>query len=160
MSRVLRNAPTAEPAFGNGGKAFVDDWMAELMDQARAEAFEAGRREGFEAGRSDVEGAVGRIDAAFRNAIRDLARYRAEAVGETIDAALEVAAFVVGKAPVDDPSALAGRIGDAIGSLDDDELAVAVHPGDWDSLSTMVRLPAGVSLERDPSLRPGEARIT
>lgn len=159
MSKVLRNASTVEPAYGNDGKAFVDDWMAELLDQARAEAFEAGRREGFESGRADVEGAVARIDGALRNAIRDLARYRAEAVAETIDAALQVAEFVIGEAPVDGGSALAARIGEAVDALDDEHLTVAVHPGDWDAVSGMIRLPAGVSIERDPSLRPGEARI-
>lgn len=159
LNRVLRNAPVAEPAFGNGGRAFVDDWMAELLDQARAEAFEAGRREGFAAGRTDVEGAIARIDEAVRNAIRDLARIRAEAVAETVDAALQVATFVVGELPFDDGAALSARIRAAIDSLDDEDLEVAVHPNDWDSVAAMVRLPNGVSMERDPSLRPGEARI-
>lgn len=161
MNRVIRNASVAAapPAFGRGGLQFVDDATADLLEQARAEAFEAGRREGFAAGRADMDGAISRIDTALRTAVADLNDYRARAVDETIDAALEVAAFVVGQLPEDKGGAIAGRIHDALTGLDDDDLVVAIHPQDWDAVSELVRLPAGVTMQRDPSLRPGEARI-
>ena len=162
MNRVIRNAAVAAapPAFGRGGLQFVDDATAELVEQVRAEAFEAGRREGFTAGRADMEGAISRVDAALRNAVRDLERYRQQAVSETIDAALEVAAFVVGRLPADEATAIASRIQDVLADLDDEDMVVAIHPQDWDAVSALVRLPNGVSMERDPSLRPGEARVS
>ena len=162
MNRVIRNASVAAapPAFGRGGLQFVDGATADLLEQARAEAFEAGRREGFAAGLADMEGAISRVDAALRTAVSDLNDYRAQAVNETIDAALEVAAFVVGQLPEDKGGAIASRIHDALTGLDDEDLVVAIHPQDWDAVSELVRLPAGVTMQRDPSLRPGEARIT
>jgi flagellar biosynthesis/type III secretory pathway protein FliH len=162
LNRVIRNASvtSATPAFGRGGLQFVDDATAELVEQTRAEAFEAGRREGFAAGRADMEGAISRVDSALHNAVRDLAAFRAQAVGETIDAALEVAAFVVGQLPADETNAMIARINDAIRDLDDEDMVIAIHPQDWDAVSEQVRLPNGVTLQRDPSLRPGEARVT
>ena len=164
MNRVIRNAAVAAapPAFGNGngGLRFVDDATAQLIEEARAEAFAAGRREGVAAGRAEMEGAVARVDAALNKAVRDLNEYRQRAVTETLDAALEVAAFVIGRLPADEGAAIAGRIQDALVALDDEDMVVAVHPQDWGAVGEMVRLPNGVTIERDPSLRPGEARVS
>ena len=161
MNRVIRNAAVATPpAFGRGGLQFVDDATVELVEQVRAEAFEAGRKEGFTAGRAAMEGAISRVDDALRTAVRNLEDHRLRAVNETIDAALEVAAFIVGELPPDDATATASRIEDALRSLDDEDMVVAIHPQDWDAVSDRVRLPNGVTMERDPSLRPGEARVS
>ena len=164
MNRVIRNAAatTTPPAFGNGngGLRFVDDATAELIEQARAEAFEAGRREGFAAGRADMEGAISRVEIALQNAVRELNEYRQAAVGETLEAALEIATFVVGQLPPDEGAAIAARIQDALVGLDDEDMVVAIHPQDWDAVSELVRLPNRVSMQRDPSLRPGEARVS
>ena len=107
-----------------------------------------------------MEGAVSRVDAALRAAVQGLEDYRSRAVAETLDAALEVATFVVGELPPDEGGALARRIQDAVTSLDDEEMVVAIHPQDWDAVSERVRLPNGMRMERDPALRPGEARIS
>ena len=164
MNRVIRNAAVAAtpPAFGNGngGLRFVDDATAELIEAARAEAFAAGRREGVAAGRAEMEGAIARVDAALRTAVQGLEDYRARAVAETLDAALEVAAFVVGELPPDDGAPLARRIQEAVASLDDEDMVVTIHPQDWDAVSELVRLPNGIAMQRDPALRPGEARIS
>jgi flagellar biosynthesis/type III secretory pathway protein FliH len=164
LNRVIRNAAVAAapPAFGNGngGLRFVDDSTAQLIEEARAEAFAAGRREGVAAGRAEMEGAIARVEVALRAAVQNLNEYRAQAVTETLDAALEVAAFVVGELPPDEGTSLARRIEDAIAGLDDEDMVVAIHPQDWDSVSEIVRLPSGITMERDPSLRPGEARIS
>ncbi|MCP4309134.1 MAG: hypothetical protein GY926_16375 [bacterium] len=161
MSRVIRNAAVTAtaPAFSRGGLQFVDDSTADLIEQARAEAFAEGRSEGFAAGRSDMDGAISRIDSALRIAVTELTQIRHEAVNETIEAAFDVAAFVIGQAPADDGEAVAARIDEAITALDEETMTIAIHPQDWDAVSSKVRLPNGVSMERDPSLRPGEARI-
>jgi len=164
LNRVIRSAAVAAapPAFGNGngGLRFVDDATAQLIEEARAEAFAAGRGEGVAAGRAEMEGAIARVEAALHAAVQDLNDYRARAVAETLDAALEVAEFVVGMLPPDEGAALARRIEDAVAGLDDEDMVVAIHPQDWDSVRESVRLPNGMTMERDPSLRPGEARIS
>jgi flagellar biosynthesis/type III secretory pathway protein FliH len=160
LNRVIRNASvTAPPAFGSAGLEFVDASTADLIERVRAEAFEAGRREGYAAGAAEMKGTVARVDGALRDAVRRLAEHRAADVMQTLDIALEIAEFVVGELPPDQGQALARRIADAVSSLDDEDIIVAIHPQDWDAVSQSVRLPNGVTMQRDPSLRPGEARI-
>jgi flagellar assembly protein FliH len=161
LNRVIHGAPaaTAPPAFGAAGPQFVDEWVTELLEEARAEGFAAGRREGFAAGREDMAGAADRIESAIGRAVTDLKRHREEAAAELVEAALAVAEFVLGHAPHDGGEAIAARIPQALADLDDEGLVIAVHPGDWDAVSAAVQLPAAATLTRDPSLRPGEARI-
>lgn len=162
MNRVIRNAAvtTAPKVYGHGAPVLVDDYMTDLLEQARAEAFEAGRREGFAAGRADMAGAAERVQAAVGSAVAELVQMRSSAVADAIDSAIEIAEFVLGRSAHDDGAALAMRIQDALPLLDEEHLTVVVHPQDWDTVCSAVRLPNGVTMERDPSLRPGEARIS
>ena len=162
MNRVIRNASlaAAPQAFGPAAPVLVDDYMLQVIDKARAEAFEAGRREGFAAGRAEITEAAGRIEAALSVATADLVQMRTECVRSAVDVGLDVAEFVLGRAPHDDGANLAPRIAAALNDLDDEELAITVHPEDWDAISAAVRLPNGVTMEPDPALRPGEARIS
>lgn len=160
MNRVIRNAAVSTtPAFEGPGRRFVDSATAELVEMVRAEAFEAGRREGYAAGRSEMESAIARVDGALRDAVGQLGELRARDIDQTIAVALEVAEFVVGQLPPDEGGALASRVREAIGKLDDEAVVIAVHPQDWDAVGAHVVLPSGVTMQRDPSLRPGEARI-
>lgn len=162
MNRVIRNATvaTAPQVYGHGAPVLIDAYMSELLEQARAEGFEAGRREGFEAGRADMAGAAARVEAAVGGAVADLVGMRAAAVTEAIESGVAIAEFVLGRTPHDDGAALAARVSEVLRLLDDEELTVVIHPQDWDAVSSAVRLPNGVTMERDPSLRPGEARIS
>jgi flagellar biosynthesis/type III secretory pathway protein FliH len=137
----------------------VDDYMADLIEQARAEAFEAGRREGFAAGQADMIGAADRVHKAIAGAAAELIQMRNRCVADAIDAGFTIAEFVLGREPHDGGASLAPRIESALQRIDEEELLIAIHPQDWDAVSAAVRLPNGVSIERDPSLRPGEARI-
>jgi flagellar biosynthesis/type III secretory pathway protein FliH len=160
LNRVIRNPSVAvAPAYGVEGRQFVDGATAELLETVRAEAFEAGRREGFAAGRSDMEGAIARVSSAVQDAVASLRALRSADIDQTIAVALEIAEFVVGQLPPDEGGALGARIRDAIANLDDEDIVVAVHPQDWDTVSSAVSLPPGVTMDRDPTLRPGEARI-
>ncbi len=162
MNRVIRNAAiaTAPRAYGQGAPVLVDDYMAELIEQTRAEAFEAGRREGFAAGQADMASTADRVQNAIAGAASDLVRMRAECVKDAIDTGFDVAEFVLSRTPHDDGESLIPRIESALHDLDEEELAVVIHPQDWDVVSSAVRLPNGVTIDRDPSLRPGEARIS
>ena len=162
LNRVIRNATLAEApqAYGHGAPVLVDEYMAEMIEQARAEAFAAGRSEGFAAGRQDMAGAVERVEHAMANAVAELVHMRMASVHDAVDTAIEVAEFVLGRTPHDDGDSLVPRVEAALQQLDDEELTIAIHPQDWDAISTTVRLPNGVTVARDPGLRPGEARIT
>ncbi|MDJ0924467.1 MAG: FliH/SctL family protein [Acidimicrobiia bacterium] len=161
MNRVIRNAAiaTSPRAYGHGAPVLIDDSMADIIEKARAEAFEAGRREGFAAGQADMAGAAERVQTALANAATDLVRMRSACVEDAIDAAFDVAEFVLGRTPHDDGASLGPRIAEALQAIDDEEIVIAVHPQDWEAVGSAIRLPNGVSIERDPSLRPGEARI-
>jgi flagellar biosynthesis/type III secretory pathway protein FliH len=137
----------------------VDDYMADLIEQARAEAFQAGLREGFAAGQADMAAAAEQVHTAISAAASDLVRMRKECVADAIDTGFAVAEFVLGREPHDGGDSLVPRIESALRDIDEEELVVAIHPQDWDAVGSAVRLPNGVSIERDPSLQPGEARI-
>ena len=158
MSRVIRNPQLGAPQlFGDSQPRFVDQDLAALIEEARAEAFEHGRREGFAAGREAVQDAVARLERALQAASTEAARIADSAVGDTLDAALAVAEFVVGALPEATRDHLALRLTDALEALDDPEVTVRVNPSDWDSVAAGMHVPVGVSIERDPTIRPGEA---
>lgn len=162
MNRVIRNTSLANApqAFGPGAPVLIDDYMSQIIEQARAEGFEAGRREGFAAGQAETAAAAARIEAALVGATADLVQMRTDCVSEAVAAGFEVAEFILGRAPHDGGETLAARIEAALKDLDDEELVVTVHPQDWDVVKAAVRLPNGVTIEQDSSLRPGESRIS
>lgn len=161
MSRVIRTAQIGAPTelFAGDVARFYDDEARAAIDVEVAQAFEAGRREGFVAGRDDTLAAVHRLESALAAAVSEATRLRAAAVDETIAAALHVAEFVLGTAVVDASGPLAERIAAAVADIDDVTAVVYVNPSDWDVIAPVVQLPHGVTIERDPSIRPGEAAI-
>jgi flagellar biosynthesis/type III secretory pathway protein FliH len=162
LSRVIRtpDVATATELFAGSEPRFYDDDVRASIDAEIARAFEAGRREGFTAGRADTVGAVQRLERALAAALMDASRLRDAAVDDTLTAALQVAEYVVGAAVVDAAGPLAERINTAATLVDDHQATVYVSPSDWDVVAPILTLPAGMRVERDPSIRPGEARIT
>jgi flagellar biosynthesis/type III secretory pathway protein FliH len=161
LNRVIRTPELAAPTelFSGSEPRFFDESAQAVIDQEIARAFEAGRREGFAAGRSETIDAARRVEAAIAAALDEAARLRDAAVDETIESALAVAEFVLGAAVVDARGPLADRICSALADIDDAAATVFVSPVDWDAIAPLVQVPPGVTIERDPSLRPGDARI-
>ncbi|MCP3977327.1 MAG: hypothetical protein GY720_22790 [bacterium] len=161
MNRVIRDAQVgATPAFfGNSDTRFVDGEVAEIIRSAEAAAYQRGRHDGAATARSEMATTAQRIESALRTAAVEAHNMRAAVVTEALEAALTVAEYVMGVRPVADPTALANRIQEAIAGLDDEAIVVSVHPGDWDAVSAIVQLPLHISIDRDPTLQPGEARL-
>ena len=145
--------------FGGDEPRFYDEDARAAIDAEVARAFEAGRREGFAAGRQETISAVQRLESALAAALTEAARLRTSAVDDTLGAALAVAEYVLGTAVVDATGPLAERIMAAAADIDDETATLFVNPSDWDVIAPIVHLPHGVSVERDPAIRPGEARI-
>ena len=100
-----------------------------------------------------------RFEAAIQRAIAQATQLRAEVVTESIEAGLAVAEYVTGLPRPTDGTALANRIQQAIASLDDERIVIGVNSEDWALVADSIQLPANVTLDRDPSLQPGEARV-
>ena len=160
MNRVIRaSALATEPVSLDAGTTrFIDGELAEIMEQVRAQAFEEGRRTGAADARSDLSQIAQRIDTAIQNAVAGANQLRAAVITEALEAGLAVAEFITGNT-VTDPTALAARIREALAGLDDETIVVGINPQDWQAVSDAVRLPPNVTIDSDPTLGPGEARI-
>jgi flagellar biosynthesis/type III secretory pathway protein FliH len=145
--------------FGGDEPRFYDEDARAAIDGEVSRAFEAGRREGFAAGRQETISAVQRLESALAAALAEAARLRNGAVDDTLRAALAVAEYVLGTAVVDATGPLAERIMVAAAEIDDETASLYVNPSDWDVIAPIVQLPHGFTVERDPGIRPGEARI-
>ncbi len=161
MSRIIRTPQLTAPAelFSGDEPRFYDEAARAAIDAEVARAFEAGRREGFAAGRQETISAVQRLESALAAALGEAARLRTAAVDDTVQAALAIAEYVLGTAVVDATGPLAERIMSAATEIDDETATLSVNPSDWDVIAPIVQLPHGFTVERDPAIRPGEARI-
>jgi len=161
LSRVIRtpNVGAETRLFSGNEPRFYDDDARAAIDVEVAKAFEAGRREGFAAGREDTAAAVRRLESALAGALAEAAQLRVAAVDDALASGLAIAEYVLGTALVDAAGPLAERITTAISDIDDPAATVYVNPSDWDVIAPVVQLPHGISIERDPAMRPGEAMI-
>ena len=161
MNRVIRgaNVGPAPIYLDSNATRFVDGEMADLVEQARRAAYEAGYRDGYGAGSADNTAAAARVAGALDSALRAASQLRSETIVEALQAALAVAEHVVGTAPPTSPEVLVERIEQAIETLDDEAIVVSLSPGDWDQVAPTVSLPPNVTVDQDPTLTPGEARI-
>ncbi len=161
MNRVIRDAPVAAtPAFfGISDTRFVDGEVTQIIERAEAAAYQQGRQDGAAAARADMAATAQRIESGLHTAAVEADRMRTAVVTEALEAGLAVAEYVMGVRPVTDPAALAERIQEAIAGLDDETIVVGVNPDDWDAVSAIVALPLHISIDRDPTLQPGEARL-
>ena len=99
-----------------------------------------------------------RFESAIQAAMAQAIQIRSEVVAESIEAGLAVAEYVTGlPRPTDGP--LSARIADALASLDDEQLVIGVNPEDWALVADSIQLPPNVTLDRDPTLQAGEARV-
>ena len=160
MNRVIRHAQFADAVeyFGGGEPQFVDEHVIALVEQARTDGYAAGWQAGRDKGRLEVEALTTQLEAAIRAAALEMRRAHHDAVHATVEAALAVAEFIVGRTP-HDGDVLAARISEAIDALDDEELVVLVAPSEFAALHEVLDLPPGVTLEQDHHLQPGEARV-
>lgn len=161
MNRVIRSSHVAEAVsfFDGGEPRFLDEDVAALVERARQEGYERGWTDGQVDGRNQMQQVASRIEAGLRTASAEMQTTHRAAVEATIDAALAVAEFILGHTPSEDDAVLVARIGEALESLDDQEIVVKVSPTDHAAVADAIELPPGVTLETDRRLQPGEAKL-
>jgi flagellar biosynthesis/type III secretory pathway protein FliH len=134
--------------------AVVDAKVAEATARAYADGEAAGRAAAVAAAdraAQAVQAAVGQVHA-------ELVAQREQATRLQLDVAAELAEAVIGRVPADDALAVLARVESAMALLDDPELTLHLHPDDHAVLAE--RRIAGVTVRADPSVSPGDARIT
>lgn len=161
MNRVIRDAPLASTPvfFGNADTRFVDGEISAIIERSESEAYQQGLRDGAASARAELTSTAQRIESALRAAATESAVLRSSVITEALEAALAVAEYVMGVAPVTDAASLADRIRQAISDLDDEAIVVGVNPADWEAVSGLLQLPPHITIDRDPTLASGEARL-
>ena len=163
MNRVLRQAGVGDRPrlVGSGAEPTPDPELTALLQDAAAQGYERGREAGLREGRAAAASQVpAAVAAAFDEGIRALHRWQQAHASDVVGLALEIARRVLEREPTEESTLLADRIGTALAALDDGPLVVSVHPSDLEAATAGIAGRAGVSVSPDPSLRPGEARIT
>jgi flagellar biosynthesis/type III secretory pathway protein FliH len=146
----------------------LDPTVRALVAAAAEEAYGRGLREGEVRGAAAAETrAVGLVDqlgagvsAALERAAQAARTERDETVESAFELALAMAAAILGHEPHDGGAAVAARVRETLGLLEDPSPVVRVHPDDRDVLARALADVRGVTVEADPTLVPGEARIT
>ncbi len=164
MSSVLRQPPVSERPLPLGGVEAL------AADPVVAAEIEAAYRRGLEDGRAralDEEAArLAQLTAEARDALHravdDARRRLTEAVHESsadvLSVALDVAEAIVGSLDPTTAETLTERILSSLGTVDDD-LVVAVHPERLDVVAAALVDVPGVTVQADPHLGIGEARL-
>ncbi len=150
---------TAPVFFGTANAQFLEGELAELIEDTRAAAYAQGHLDGVAAGRAQMTEMAQRIEAALRMAAADAEQMRAAMVTEVLQAALTVAEYATGVQPVSDAAVLTERISQALESLDDEKVTISVNPADWDAVASNLQVPPDATINRDPTLQTGEARL-
>lgn len=164
MSRLLQlPALDVEPRLLSAPDPTLDTFTRQRVEEAAEAAYEQGRREGAADARAEAAAAAQRITAALAqardSALAELAALRAEQAHAHVGLATAIAETVLGREPHDGGQALLARVRDALANLDDAPLTVRVHPDDVAAVAGGV-LDERVSVQADPSLAPGEGRIS
>jgi len=131
--------------------------------EAAAAARAAAAAEGFAAGRDE---GVAAAAATLVRAATARDRWLAEARGEALDLALEVARRLLGRELDVDPAAVRGAAAEALAAARGRRrLVLRLHPaaaaalgGEGPALAALAGVPA-VLVEPDPSLRPGDVVV-
>jgi flagellar biosynthesis/type III secretory pathway protein FliH len=166
MTRLLSSPVIADAAHRIAPPTPVlDDATRDLLARVEAEAYARGRVDGQQeaadaaAATADrVAGAVGHALSEVRGLIAALEDQRRVS---TLDLARRIATAVLGTEPQGDGRALLERIDQAVAALDHGPFVVAVSPADHEVVAAAgLDVPSGSEITADPTLRPGEARIT
>lgn len=148
----------------NGADVLLDPATRARVDQEVAAAYEQGRQDG----RREAEAAAARagsavvaqVEAALDRAHEELAASRAEDGARALDLAIRIAEELVGVSVAERTTGLVTRVQQVLAAVDDTDLVLHASPDEVHVLSEELRHVAGLTVEMDPSLGHGEARIT
>jgi flagellar biosynthesis/type III secretory pathway protein FliH len=163
LTRVLRQAGVADRPriIGSPVDAPPDPELAALLRDAAAQGYERGREAGLREGRAAAASQVpAAVAAAFDEGIEALFTWHQAHASDVVGLALEIARRVLEREPSEESVRLATRVEEALAALDDSPLVISVHPSDLEATAAGIAGRDGISVSPDPSLRPGEARVT
>ena len=165
MSRVL-HAPhlDAAPHAMASPAAALDAVARAAVEEAEAAAYARGRRDGITAAQQAADEALARAVDAVRPALASLTDevrgLRAERATADVSCALAIAEAVLGREPTADAVALASRLRDVLGHLDDPAPAIHVHPDDAPTVTALLAdVPGAPTVTADTTVTAGEARV-
>ncbi len=167
MSRLVRDAVlTSLPIDVRGREDPLATYGGDLdacLAGVEAGAYERGRQDGmrvgYELALADQSQLTSLVEAALGSAVARLQAVCEQDAQRITALALEIARAVVGREPHDDGLALAGRVREALATVDDRPLQLGVHPDDVAGLSRALADVAGLTVAPDPTLTPGEGRL-
>lgn len=139
-----------------------DPVVRDLVEQAAAEAHARGHAEGLREGRAataeHTHQVAHAVSAAIEAAGRSVTADRDACAGEAVQLALTIAQAVLRREPHDGGAAVVDTVRGVLAQLVDPAPAVLVHPDDHDLVvGALADLP--VTVQPDPSLQPGDARV-
>ncbi len=165
MSSVLRQPSLSDRPLPLGGieALTADPVVAAEIEAAYRRGTEDGRARALEEESARLAALTAEAHDALRAAVEDARRRLAAAVEDSAAAvlriALDVAETIVGSLEPATVEALTDRILEALDAIDDEDLSVAVHPDRLDVVAAGLAEVPGVSIQPDPSLGPGEAKL-
>jgi len=147
---IAAPSPVLDPATS----AVVEQAVAAARAQAYAAGAAAGRQAASAASGAAVVELAGRLDAL----VHEVAAQRETAGQVDVALAVELASEVLSATPPASALEVLDRVRDAATVLDDDPLAVHLHPDDHAMLAD-APLEARLRLVADPSVGRGDARL-
>lgn len=163
MPSVLRNPDLSETAHRLGTSA-VDPRLTACLEEARRAGYDEGFTAGAGAGeaitrKAEAE-ALARIERAVAAATGALRAELSAFCPELTRLAVRIARRLVAEVPEAVSAGLSARIAAALDQIDDEDLVIHLHPDDAARLRTLTHRLDGLTVQPDPDLSPGDARIT
>lgn len=169
MSRVLTTTVLGDAPHRllAASRERLDPVVGDLVDQAAADGFERGLREGHARGTAEVERLADErvaqlsssIAAALDGASRAARATSDDVVESAFDLAVAMAEAILGRELADGGSTIGERVRESLESLDDRSPVVLVSADDVDLVAAATADLGTVTVEVDPRLAPGEARV-
>ena len=159
MNRVIRR-PTVTPdarAIGGGPPSALD---ATAVETATSYAFEEGRLAGRAEAAESVRELALAVNEAVDRAVADLQQIRADAVSQWVEAAIDIAEFLIDSVPEQAAQSLLSRIEDALEQITDTPLEIHIGATDLELVDEIFGNRSDISVIVEAGLRPGEARIS
>jgi flagellar biosynthesis/type III secretory pathway protein FliH len=143
-------------------QATLDASTMAVLEAKVAEAGAKAYADGEAAGRAAAAASAARtaqaVEAAVARVHAELVAQREQATRLQLDVAATLAEAVLGRVAPDDAQVVLTRVQAAMALLDDPELTLHLHPEDHAVL--VEHTIPGVTLQADPSVALGDARIT
>jgi flagellar assembly protein FliH len=162
-SPVVVGAPVDLRGLREDPLAAYDGDLDACLAAVEAGAYERGRQDGMRVGYdlalADQSQLTALVERSLDAAIAHLRTVCEQDAARVTALAMEIARAVVGREPHDEGVTLAARVRQALETVDDRPLVLAVHPDDVAALGSALSDVGGLEVVADASLAPGEGRL-